>query len=431
MNSFVSKIIFKLGAKLRNPNIDYYYSSLKGSEFLSRDELNNIQLDKLRKLLSYAYNNSAYYKQHFDDNCFDPAAVNCVEDLKKLPSIDKKILISENNSIHTKYDESKLRKAETSGTSGQSLSFMRSEKWDSANRASMLRCYDWYGIKPWQKNGYFWGYNLSKKKSTLISILDSLQNRKRLFNYSNSAVENFSANMKDAMFFSGYSSMIYQVAKTANNMGIVFKNVKMVKGTSEMILPAYQPEVIKAFGTKMISEYGAAETGLIAFECPEGNMHIISENVILEADENGEAIVTNLESHSFPVIRYRLGDIVKIDNVSSCACGRNHPILKEIIGRKGANVIGYESEYPGLTFYYVFKNISQQHEILINYKVVQSERGKVKVYLESENSSELKSLIDTEMEKYFSSDLEVEYIFTKSFPAEQKKSQYFKSEING
>lgn len=62
----------------------------------------------------------------------------------------------------------------------------------------------------------------------------------------------------------------------------------------------------KAFGAKIISEYGAAESGLIAYECPEcGNMHINMENVIVEESE-GEIVVTNLLSRSFPIIRYKL-----------------------------------------------------------------------------------------------------------------------------
>mgnify|MGYP000282295428 CR=1 FL=1 len=77
----------------------------------------------------------------------------------------------------------------------------------------------------------------------------------------------------------------------------------MVKGASEMILDAYQPEVDKAFGREMVSEYSAAEAGLIAFECPVGNMHINVEHVYVEVDESDEILVTNLYSHYFPIIR--------------------------------------------------------------------------------------------------------------------------------
>ena len=114
-----------------------------------------------------------------------------------------------------------------------------------------------------------------------------------MFSYSENEIRKFTSKLKEATFISGYSSMIYEVAKLANKMGLSGSfNLKMVKGTSEKIYDSYQEEVQKAFGQKMISEYGATEAGIIAFECPEGYMHINMENVILE-EVDGEAVVTN------------------------------------------------------------------------------------------------------------------------------------------
>ena len=46
----------------------------------------------------------------------------------------------------------------------------------------------------------------------------------------------------------------------------VSNNIKMVKGTSEKIYESYQEEIQKAYGCRIISEYGATESGIIAFE---------------------------------------------------------------------------------------------------------------------------------------------------------------------
>ena len=115
--------------------------------------------------------------------------------------------------------------------------------------------------------------------------------------------------------------MIYEIAKQVNESGEGPIRLKMVKGTSEKIFDSYQDEVRKAFGQKMISEYGAGESTLIAYECPCGNMHVVMENVIVE-DYNGEILVTNLNSTSMPIIRYRLGDSVVIDREKSWPFGR-------------------------------------------------------------------------------------------------------------
>ena len=83
-----------------------------------------------------------------------------------------------------------------------------------------------------------------------------------------------------------------EIAQKVNSQQFIKPlNLKMVKGTSEKIYERYQDEIKKAFGQKMISEYGAAETGIIAFECPSGNMHINMEGVIVE--EINEEIIIN------------------------------------------------------------------------------------------------------------------------------------------
>jgi len=151
----------------------------------------------------------------------------------------------------------------------------------------------------------------------------------------------------------------------------------MVKGTSEKIFDYYQPEIIKAFGTKMISEYGAAESGIIAFECPKGNMHLNMEGVIVE-EVNNEILVTNLHMLSFPIIRYKLGDYIKLASKNtSCMCGKNHVILSEVVGRIGETVYGIKNSYPSLYFYYIFKNISKSHKLNLEYQIIQEEKGEL------------------------------------------------------
>ena len=145
--------------------------------------------------------------------------------------------------------------------------------------------------------------------------------------------------IKSSTFWSCSASetiIISSRSKTINKLGLEKLKLTMVKGTSEMILDAYQDASKEAFGCKIVSEYGAAETGLIAFECPNGNMHINVENVIVELDNDGEIIVTNLASYSFPVIRYKLSVAVTLSDVQ-CSCGRAHPVITEVVGLKRVN----------------------------------------------------------------------------------------------
>jgi len=134
-------------------------------------------------------------------------------------------------------------------------------------------------------------------------------------------------------------------------------------------------------------------------------MHINMENVIIE-EENDEIVVTNLNSRSFPIIRYRLGDYIKLaDQGFRCPCGRAHPVILEVMGRVGGNIIGNKGIYPTLTLYYLFKNLSLVRGVSLSYQAVQKEKGKIILRIE-QNSPEYTDLIKTEIRKYFKEDVD-------------------------
>lgn len=405
----INKLTYFIGAKFRNPNIFHHFNFLKKSEKWSINDLENYQLSRLKNLLVFAYSYSSYYRQLFDSIEFNPNDIITLSDLKKVPIIDKNTIIRENDRIHTNFNHKKTFFSETSGSSGQVLKFFKDENWDSFNRASIMRGYSWHDVKPWERNGYFWGYNISPNKRWIIRFFDVLQNRFRVFTYDEQEIQHFARKLKNASYVEGYSSMIYEVAKIINSSetlrNIKF-NLKMVKGTSEKIFDSYQAEVKMAFGRKLISEYGAAETGIIAFECPEGNMHINMEGVIVEEIDN-EIIVTNLLSRSFPIIRYKLGDYIKLKPKNfRCSCGMQHPIIESVIGRVGKLIYGKEHIYPSLTFYYVFKNIALNNKIELNYQAIQTRKGDLLINIEQSINTQTYNLIEQEMRKYFKTDLD-------------------------
>lgn len=419
------RIAFKIGAKFRNPSLKKIYKELIKTDYASLEELELIQEKKFSELIDVAFKNSPYLKDKYLVYGVERKDIKSIKDICKLPILDKEELRKNARNIQTNLTFKKLIKSETSGTTGQPLTFYKNEEWDSTNRAAMYRGYSWYGVNPWDKNGYFWGYNPSLKSILKNSVLDFLQNRFRIFSYNEEGILNFSKKVKKAKYIEGYSSMIYEVAKKINNLKLEKpKNLKLIKGTSEKIYDNYHQETIKAFGKKIVSEYGAAEAGLIAFECPEGYMHINSENVIVE-EEEGEILVTNLMSLSFPVIRYRLGDKIELaqDNFN-CKCGRKHPVILNVLGRVGKNVVGYKNSYPSLTFYYVFKNLALNYDLVLNYQAIQEEKGKVLLKIEQNNTG-IENYIKTELQKYFETDIEFKIVFNSKLHEMEGKLRDF------
>ena len=399
------KVIFNLGVFLRNKEIFDQYRFLKETESWSQDELQCLKLQRFKGLISHAYSNSPYYRTLWDKIGFSPENITSLEDIKKLPIQSKQDLIHNSRSIQNTKGFKKLFLSETSGTSGEPLKIFRDNVWDAAHRASIYRGYSWYGVNPWDRNGYLWGYNNGKIPKFKTVILDKLQNRFRLFSYDSEEIDIFTKKLKKSKYLEGYSSMIYEIAKDLNSKSQSINNLSMIKGTSETIHDYYQPENRKAFGKKIISEYGSMESGIIAFECPSGGLHVVEENVILEVID-GEVVVTNLLSKSFPIIRYRLGDSISLDSDRICECGMKHSLIKEIHGRTGKLIYGKQGQYPSLTLYYIFKNLILSGMPAIGYQAVQNEKGELVFYFDRSVDSFEKERIQKECIKYFSDEVE-------------------------
>lgn len=423
---FFHKYLYLLGERLRNPLIRIKLEELKQTDFTSLETLEELQLSRLKKLLHHARENCLFYVKRFDNIDIDSMTLS---DLKKIPPLSKKELYDNVDTIVNKPSGEKLIKSETSGSTGDALIFYRTREWDAYHRAAQYRGYSWYGVNPWDKNIYFWGFNPNWKRKLKMRLLDFLLNRYRIFSFSDKVLDHAARMMKECTYVEGYSSAVFTLAQHLQKRGLHFPNVKLVKGTSEKIYDSYHDTTKDVFGKKMTSEYGAAETGIIAFECPSGNMHITMENVIVEVIDD-KILVTNLHSYSFPIIRYELGDYVRLSEVQ-CPCGRAHPVIAEITGRIGKMIEGDKLTYPTLTLYYIFKNIALEHKIALAYFASQYEKGKlvIEILMPDYDENLLINYVQEEADKYFGSDMQVDVKFAYSIERKQKKVKDFESYI--
>ena len=423
----IRKLIYLLGEKIRNPLIREKYNELLHSDFASYEWLVSQQEIKLKKLLDHAIKYSPYYREklkHLNLNNFS------INDLQSIPILTKKDLKENFQMILNNPFNEKLIKSETSGSTGEALIFYRNLEWDAVHRAAQYRGYSWYNINPWDKNLYFWGFNPNWKQKIKIRMLDFLLNRYRIFSFDEKEIKKAEMFLRKSKYVEGYSSAIYELSQKFLEQKKYFNNIQFLKGTSEKIYSHYHEITKKVFGKKIVSEYGAAEAGIIAFECPYGNMHITMENVIVE-EINSKIIVTNLYSYSFPIIRYELGDYIKLSN-KKCKCGREHLIIEEITGRIGKKIRGYEKNYPSLTLYYIFKNIAINYKLELTYFGNQYQQGKLVLnILDTEEFSKEKiiKLIKEEAYKYFKNDIELTINFINKLPRKNKKIKDFESFI--
>jgi phenylacetate-CoA ligase len=111
----------------------------------------------------------------------------------------------------------------------------------------------------------------------------------------------------------------------------------------ETLTDAVRQLAEQTFGCPVRDSYGASEFLSIGWECAQGRMHANADWVILEpVDERqrplppGEAscstLLTNLANHVQPLIRYDLGDSVRL-RAEPCECGSPLPVI-EVRGRQ-------------------------------------------------------------------------------------------------
>lgn len=59
-------------------------------ETLPREELEKRQLEDLKEIVKFAYDNAPYYKRSFDEAGVKPGDIKELSDIEKFPFVDKK-----------------------------------------------------------------------------------------------------------------------------------------------------------------------------------------------------------------------------------------------------------------------------------------------------------------------------------------------------
>lgn len=120
----------------------------------------------------------------------------------------------------------------------------------------------------------------------------------------------------------------------------------------EALSAPVRAQIERAFRCPVANSYGASEFLALGAPCRRGVLHLNSDWVILEPvdaqdrpvppGESGAAtLLTNLANHAQPLIRYRLGDRVRL-LPRPCACGSALPAL-EVEGRVDDSLVLHDT----------------------------------------------------------------------------------------
>jgi phenylacetate-CoA ligase len=369
----VTNIIFPLHERLKKHDTVRIREELEKTQWLSPQELKALQTARLKTFLIDVEQHVPYYQQLFNQLKFNPNNVTSLEDLTKLP-LTAKPLIREQCEQLKADDAVGLAKFNTGGSSGEPLIFYIGNKRVSHDVAAKWRATRWWDVDIGDPEAVIWGSPIELSGQDKIKLVRDKLLRTHLipaFEMSPAKIDGFIQQiktLKPKMLF-GYPSALAHIATHAEKTGQVLNDlgIKVAFVTSERLYDHQRAKIEQIFACPVANGYGGRDAGFIAHQCPEGQMHITAEDIIVEIidnngnvlpyDQAGEIVVTHLATRDFPFIRYRTGDVGVLSD-EKCRCGRGLPLLKEIQGRTTDFIIAQDGTVlHGLALIYVLRDL--------------------------------------------------------------------------
>jgi phenylacetate-CoA ligase len=166
----------------------------------------------------------------------------------------------------------------------------------------------------------------------------------------------------------GYAMSNYFLARFIEENKLPAPKLKAVITSSEKLTKEMRETFRRVYNCETFDSYSGVEACGLISQCEKGKLHLSPDVAIVEIikedgsyaepGESGEAICTGFLNFDQPLIRYRIGDILTLSNIQSCVCGRNMPVIDEIVGRIEDTVIGVDGREM-VRFHGIFINIPE------------------------------------------------------------------------
>jgi len=340
----VSKVVSPLQERVKRKPTYEYLRSLEQSQWLSARELENLQIERLKAFLEFAYREVPYYSALFDDMGMKPDQISSLADITRMPFLDKEMIRLHQADIQARNKTPGTQKMSTGGSTGSPVSVFVDRSRAAFTDAVRMRAHRWFGVGTGVREIALWGSPIELgRQDWSRNLRDRFVNSRFLaaFNMSEEQMVkygDFIHKYRPAKMF-GYASAFFLLAEYLKGRNWrAPSDLKVIFATAEPLYDFQRRSIEDLFQCAVAVEYGARDAGLMANECPKRGLHIPAEGMLIEIDSPdatglGEIVVTNLFSNAMPIIRYRTGDMGRMLS-ESCPCGRALPRLDSIEGRR-------------------------------------------------------------------------------------------------
>ena len=340
----------------------------------SRERIEQIQLEGIQKTVLDVYEHIPFYKKSFDEAGFDPRSVKSLDDVARIPFVQKQDLrdaypygmlavpLKDVCEIHM-----------SSGTTGIATvgaytehdlkiwgeCFSRAVDYAHGDENDVMQiCYG-YGLFTGGLGAHYG--SISAGCATIPISAGNTERQIRILREMGPTI------------LACTPSYAMHIADTAIEMGLdPARDFSLRAGIhgAEPFSDNFRRDLERKLGYRVLDIYGLTETmgPGVAIECWEQQgLHIAEDHFypeiinpetgeVLPDGEWGELVITTLDREASPVVRYRTRDITRIIP-GECPCGRTHRRIDRIHGRtddmliiRGVNVFPSQIEDVMKTF---------------------------------------------------------------------------------
>jgi phenylacetate-CoA ligase len=319
-------------------------------ETCSRSEMQTIQLGRLQKTVSYAYEHNLVYKKRLEEAGVTPSDIKSLDDIRRLPFTVKDDL--RGNYPFNLFSASRDDIVEyhaTSGTTGKPIVVGYTQVDIDTWSEVMARCLTGSGIGKQDVLQNIYGYGLFT--GGLGAHYGGLRIGAGVIPISGGNTQKQIMLMQDfgTTALTVTPSFLMHIHEVGVDMGVDFKklNLRTAVLGAEFWTESMRDMIQESFGLKACDIYGLTEiTGPgVSCECHEARngLHInedyfYPEIINPESGETlpigaeGELVFTTLGKEGQPLLRYRTRDITSL-SLDPCICGRTLIKMKKLTGR--------------------------------------------------------------------------------------------------
>ena len=316
-------------------------------ELMAREELEELQLRRLKSVAEKVYRNVPFYHRKFQEAGVAPEDIKSLADISRLPTTRKQDLRDNYPfGLFAVPREEVVRVHASSGTTGKptvvGYTARDIETWSDL----MARDFVMVGVEKKDifqnavNYGFFTGglgVHYGIERMGAMAVPSGVGNTERQLEI----MMDFGVTVLHCT-----PSYALYLAETAKARGVVDKlNLRIGCFGAEPWSDESRRELEEALNIKAYDSYGLSEMmgPGVAFECQEQDgLHIWEDHFLIEIldkseqpcapGEPGELVITSLTKEAMPLIRYHTGDVTYIME-DKCPCGRTSRKLHRFLGR--------------------------------------------------------------------------------------------------